>query len=282
MTAALYGCRAGLSVKLLEGGLPGGQLAESAEVENYPSHKTIAGWELAERIREQTRAAGAELVAAEATAVHLREHTVVTAAETYQGRTLILATGAHRRRLDIPGERELAGHGISWCATCDGAFYRGGEVAVVGGGNTALEEALMLSRLCRTVWLIHRRDRFRAQRHLVDAVAARENIRPLMQTRVTAAEGDGALAALRLESAGETRSLPVQAMFEAVGLVPNTALFAGQLPLDEEGYSTAGEDCATGIPGVWVAGDLRRKPLRQLLTAMADGAVAATAAAASV
>ena len=191
---------------------------------------------------------------------------------------MILATGARRKKLGIPGEETLAGHGVSWCAVCDGAFYRGQDAAVVGGGNTALAEALHLSRICRTVHLIHRRSSFRASAQLISQVAGTDNIHPILDMQVQAVIGTHTVEALRLSGRSGLYTLSVSALFEAVGMEPNNDAFVSQVPTDKHGFLLANEDCALPIPGVWVAGDLRHKSLRQLVTATADGAAAATAA----
>ena len=197
-----------------------------------------------------------------------------TGREVLESRAVILATGASHRSLGCPGETELRGKGVSYCATCDGAFFRGKDVAVVGGGNTALEDALFLANLCRRVYLIHRREEFRAQQAAVNAVRSRENIQLVLGEQVERISGDRLVSAVTLKSG---RELPVSGVFIAVGLAPNTALFEGQLDLDN-GYIRAGEDCHTSLPGVFAAGDVRTKPLRQLITAAADGTVAAVEA----
>lgn len=279
LTAALYGVRAGLSATVLEGMQPGGQITAAAKVDNYPACPAIAGWELAQRLQAQAREAGAVLKAEQALSANLAQHTAETGSGHHRGRAMILATGARRKKLEIPGEEALSGRGVSWCAACDGALYRGRDVAVVGGGNTALAEALHLSRICRTVYLIHRRSSFRAGAQLISQVASAGNIRPILDTQVQSIIGSNAVEALCLSGPNGLYTLPVGALFEAVGMEPNSDVFAPQVSTDDRGFLLAGEDCALSIPGVWVAGDLRHKALRQLVTAMADGAAAATAAA---
>ena len=190
---------------------------------------------------------------------------------------MILANGAKRRRLGCPGEEEFLGRGVSYCATCDGAFFKGKDVAVMGGGNTAVEDALYLAGICRSVTLIFRRDRLTAQRKLVEAAEGKENLRLCPQSLVTAVTGGDLVEAVEITGAenGEKRSLPVSALFVAIGLEPDNAPFAPPLALDDYGYILAGEDCKTNVPGVFAAGDSRTKLLRQIVTAVADGAVAA-------
>ena len=197
------------------------------------------------------------------------------------GNAVIAAPGAQRRKLDCPGEGKLVGRGVSYCATCDGAFFRGKTVAVAGGGNTALEDALFLSNICSSVYLIHRRNEFRAEKYLQDAVEKKQNITLLLDSNVTEVLGEERVSALTVENkkSGRKSQLAVDGLFVAIGLAPDTSLFAPLTELDRGGYFVAGEDCRTKVPGLFVAGDARQKPLRQLITAAADGAVAATQAA---
>ncbi len=280
LTAALYAKRAGCSTLLLEGGVLGGQAAATPAIENWPGTAHISGADFAENLSAQSRALGAELRFEAATGLEAAGgvKTVTTAAGSYSGRAVILANGVRRRKLGVPGEDRLTGRGVSSCATCDGGFFRGRDVAVVGGGNTALEDALYLAALCPTVWLIHRRSRFRGERHLVDSVGDVANIRPLMDTRVVEIQGEHAVSAVVTEGPRGRRVLPVSGVFAAVGLVPDNAAFSPPLELDEQGYICAGCDCRTGLPGVFAAGDTRTKDLRQLVTAAADGATAAAQA----
>lgn len=178
----------------------------------------------------------------------------------------------------MPGEERLGGRGVSYCATCDGSFFKGKDVAVVGGGNTAVEDAIYLSSICPTVWLIHRRDSFTAQQYLLDNLASKPNVKPLMGHRVLEIQGDKQVESLRLSGPENQRILHVAGVFAAVGLIPDNAMFSPPLELNEYGYVKAGEDCATNVPGVFVAGDSRSKELRQLVTAAADGAMAASKA----
>ena len=280
LTAALYACRAGLHPLVLEKTAYGGQMALTNDIENYPGIAHTSGWELSENMYQQALALGADVRFESATALELTgpRKRIVTTGGAYEAPAVILALGASRRKLSVPGEDSHAGRGVSYCATCDGAFYRGRDVAVVGGGNTALEEALFLAALCQTVYLIHRRDSYRAEPYLVKSLAAHPNIIPVLNTVVTAIEGEPAVTCLRLSTNGEPGELAVSGVFAAVGTVPETGLVAGQLPLDDAGYIPAGEDGVTALPGVFVAGDCRTKPLRQIVTAAADGANAAVSA----
>lgn len=276
LSAAIYAVRAGLSLRLLETSLPGGQILNSPDVDNYPGIPSISGFDFVQNLTAHAAGLGVE---PEFTAVSRADlagnvKRIRTGREVLESRAVILATGASHRSLGCPGETELRGKGVSYCATCDGAFFRGKDVAVVGGGNTALEDALFLANLCRRVYLIHRREEFRAQQAAVNAVRSRENIQLVLGEQVERISGDRLVSAVTLKSG---RALPVSGVFIAVGLAPNTALFEGQLDLDN-GYIRAGEDCHTSLPGVFAAGDVRTKPLRQLITAAADGAVAAVEA----
>ena len=283
LTAAVYGMRAGLRVLVLEEQTPGGQLALTPEVENYPSWPKISGWELASKIAEQAVAAGAEVRSEPVTGLRKTDGgwAVDTAAGSHEGRSVIVANGAKRRKLGCPGEAEFTGRGVSYCAVCDGAFFRGKTVCVVGGGNTAMEDALYLAEICPKVYLIHRRDSFRGEQKLQNAVAASERIEVLWNTTVEAVEGEGRVQRVRL-AGGQAGVLDTDGVFVAIGLEPDNQRFAAVLDLDRGGYIRAGEDCRTSAHGVFAAGDTRTKEIRQILTAAADGAVAATLAAAEL
>lgn len=280
LTAALYARRAGHSVLVLEGGVPGGQAVTTPHVENWPGTKIISGADFAMSLYEQAADLGAEIqfAAADGLRVDGGVKTVTAGGQEYQAKSVIYCAGVRRRKLGVPGEEAFAGRGVSYCATCDGGFFKGKDVAVVGGGNTALEDAVYLSALCPTVYLIHRRDQYRGEKHLVEAVAARSNIKPLMETKVLTIEGQSQVTGVRVSGPDGGKVVPVAGVFAAVGLIPDNSPFAPPLELDEYGYVKAGEDCATGIPGVFAAGDCRSKELRQLVTAAADGAMAASKA----
>jgi len=277
LTAALYAKRAGFTALLLEGAVLGGQAASTPDIENWPGTGHISGAEFSARLYEQSQALGTEIRFE--TAVGLAAegpcYLVRTAASAYEARSVILANGVKRRKLDVPGEARLSGRGVSYCATCDGNFFRGKEVAVVGGGNTALEDALYLSTLCPAVWLIHRRGEFRGERHLAEGVRGASNVHPLMDTRVAEILGENTVSGLRLDGPGGGRTLPLSGVFIAVGLEPDNGAFSPPLELDPWGYVRASCDCRTSLPGVFAAGDTRAKELRQLVTAAADGATAA-------
>ncbi len=282
-TAALYGARAGLTVGLMEKLAPGGQMGTTDMVDNYPGFpEGINGFELAMKMKAGAERFGARTISAEVTGLELSGDikTLQTPKEVYKARTVILATGAQPRELGLPRERELRGKGVSYCATCDGMFYRGKTVAVVGGGNTAVADALYLSRLCEKVYVIHRRDKLRAPQIQQQNLEMAGNVEFVWDSIVKELRFEERLTGLVTEDKNtcECRELSCAGVFVAVGQVPETELFKGQVQLDEAGYVSAGEDCRTNIPGVFAAGDLRAKTLRQIVTAAADGAVAATAA----
>ena len=281
LTAAIYGQRARLSVLVMEKQpMSGGQILNTYDVDNYPGLPGIGGFELGMKLREHADKLGAEFVTADVTAVELSGEVkkVLTEQQTYEARTVILATGAGYRALVVPGEKELRGMGVSYCATCDGAFFRGKDTAVVGGGDVALEDALFLARGCRKVYLIHRRDEFRGAKVLQEKVAATPNIEVIWDSEVVSIQGNEKVESVTVynKKKQERSECAVSGVFIAVGILPNTAMFQGQVTLDEGGYIKAGEDCVTATAGVFAAGDVRTKQLRQVITAAADGANAIT------
>ena len=280
LTAALYARRAGHSVLVLDGGVPGGQAVTTPHVENWPGTLSISGPDFAMGLYQQCMDLGAEIQFAAVTGFQDQGDVKVVLAgeERFQGRALILANGVQRRKLGVPGEERLGGRGVSYCATCDGSFFKGKDVAVVGGGNTAVEDAVYLASICPTVWLIHRRDRLTAQKYLVDGLRDKPNVKLLMEHKVLEIQGEQQVETVRLMGPEHQRILHVSAVFAAVGLIPDNARFSPPLALNEYGYLQAGEDCATNVPGVFAAGDTRSKELRQLVTAAADGAMAASKA----
>ncbi len=279
-TAALYAARANLSVAILEKLSPGGQMGTTDVIDNYPGFpQGVNGFELAMQMKEGAERFGAQTQLAEVTQVELagQVKTVHTSGGDYQARTVVLATGAHPRELGLPGERELRGRGVSYCATCDGMFYRGKTVVVVGGGNTAVSDVLYLSRLCEKVYLVHRRDTLRASKVYLDPLQKAENVEFVWDSEVKQLLRDQAVTGVRVRNkkTGEERDIPCGGVFVAVGYLPNTQLYRGQVELDEAGYVLADETTQTNLPGVFAVGDLRKKPLRQVVTAASDGAVAA-------
>lgn len=281
LAAAIYGRRAEKSVLVLEKNGFGGQIAWSPMVDNFPGIPSVSGAELADRMFSQALDMGAEAELAEVTGLR-REgagYAVVTPDGDYAAKAVILATGAQHRRLGVAREEELAGNGVCYCAVCDGAFYAGRPVAVAGGGDSAVQDALLLSNSCSQVYIIHRRGEFRAEEANVEALRERENVAMLMSERVTALLGDGELTGVRVESEdGSAREIEVDALFVAVGSEPDSAPFADLAATDAAGWFTAGESCEAGKPGLFVAGDCRAKSVRQLTTAVGDGAAAAVAA----
>lgn len=282
LTAALYSLRAGKRVLVLEAENFGGQITASPRVENYPGIPAVSGSAFADALLEQVLSLGGEieLERAEAVTVEGRYKTVKAGGKSFVCKSLIISTGVRHRKLGAPGEDALAGSGVSYCAVCDGAFFKDREVAVVGGGDTALQSALFLSALCSRVQLIHRRTVFRAEAALVRRVEATENIRLLTPYTVKRLLGEDELEGLELTCAdgSETLSITAEGLFVAVGQIPDNNIFSGLVRLDGAGYIVAGEDCRTSAPGVFAAGDCRTKGVRQLTTAAADGAVAALAA----
>ena len=278
-TAALYCARAGLETLVLEKLSAGGQMATTSQVENYPGFdEGIDGFELAEKMQRGAQRFGARTLLAEVTGLDLKSSPKVL--ETSAGRVtafaVILATGASPRALGVQREDFFRGRGVAYCATCDGGFYRGKTVAVAGGGNSAAEDALTLSKLCKKVYLIHRRDTLSATRSYLKPLEKAENIEFLWNKQVTGFEVDGTLTGLTLTDTqtGEESPLPVNGLFVAIGRQPNTWLVKDQLELDRQGYIVADESCRTSQPGVFAIGDVRTKPLRQVVTAVADGATA--------
>lgn len=284
LSAAIYSARAGKSTLLIEKNVCGGQIVNSPKVENYPGIPNVSGYELSAALYEQAKSFGCEMHFDEVLEIRTsgRVKYVRTSQREYEAAAVIVATGAVSRRLGIDREAELIGRGVSYCATCDGSFFRGKSVAVVGGGNTALDDALYLSELCKEVILIHRRDEFRGNPLTLEKLRSRENVKIMTGYVVTALGGSPRLEYIDIaptKGDGNTvKTIPVNGIFVAVGTVPDTKNFSELIDSDEAGYFLANESCITNLPGVFVAGDCRAKEVRQLATAASDGVVAALAA----
>lgn len=279
MSAAVYGKRAGLSVLVIEKVYYGtGQVAESSHVDNYLGIPGINGYELGEKFRSHAEGLGVEFKdgevirfekAADRWYVHLKN------GETLESKTVVYAAGAAHRHLVVPGEEEFSGKGVSYCATCDGAFFKGKDVAVVGGGNTAMDDAIYLSDICNKVYLVHRRDVFRGDATTLMKLKETENIELIVPAKVQEVKGEQVVTALQLE---DGRSLEVSGVFVAVGMQPATSMLQGIVLMDDNGYIIADETGKTSAAGFFAAGDVRTKELRQIITAVSDGANAATSA----
>lgn len=283
-TAAIYGARAGLSVLLLEKSAPGGQMALTDRIANYPGFpEEINGFTLAQKMHRQAEAFGAEVRFEQVQALHLLgadKEAITAPGHVYSGKAVVFAPGAAPRKLGLPGEEVLTGKGISYCAGCDGGFFRGKNVAVVGGGESAVAEAQHLSQIARQVFLIHRRSSLRAAPVGTASLFRAENIFFLPNTEVTELLHGETLNGIRLKSldSGKSRTLSCDGLFISIGRVPVSGLVSGQLALDSAGYVLADESTRTNIPGVFAVGDVRTKPVRQIVTAVSDGAAAVYAA----
>lgn len=282
MTAAIYGQRAGKKTIIIEGGAFGGQITSSPNVENYPGIASVSGSEFSMNLLDQAVKLGAETAMEQVTGIRDEGggKVIETSGKEYPCRSVILATGVTHRHLGVPNEERLTGAGVSYCATCDGMFFRGRDVAVVGGGSTALQDAEFLSNYCKKVYLIHRRDEFRGEDSIVKRLEGKENVEFVLSATVKEIVGDQAVEGLVLNNkkTGEEFRLDVSGVFIAVGQIPKNEVFADVVKLDADGFILAAEDCITSHPGIFAAGDCRTKEVRQLTTAAADGAVAALAA----
>ena len=283
LSAAIYVERSGKHAAVLEALTVGGQIVNTPDIANYPGIKQTSGFEFSMALYEQATELGAEVLYEKAVGIESRDDIRIVSTESgkeLEARAVIIATGARNRHLGLDKEEELTGRGVSYCATCDGAFFKGKDVAVNGGGNTALEDALFLTNYCNKVYIIHRRDEFRGEPQNLEAVRAKDNIEFVLNSTVTELKGDQKLEAVivRDKNTGEQREIAVQGLFIAIGQEPDNSYFENVAELDKAGYIAAIEDCRTKTPGVFVAGDCRTKQVRQLTTAAADGAVAALAA----
>lgn len=281
LSAAVYAGRAGKTVLVLEGAAYGGQIINTPEIENYPGIKHTSGYEFATGLYEQAKEHGAEVKYEKVLSIadFDDEKLVKTVKNEYHAKAVILATGRTAAKLGLEKEDEFLGRGVSYCATCDGAFFKGRTVAVNGGGNTAIEDAIFLSNYCSKVYLIHRRDVFRAEKSLVDRLKEKENVEFVLNTTVTAFLGESSLEGIEIlnKKTGDKDVISLQGFFVAIGQKPHNEDFENIVEL-EDGYIKANEDCRTKVPGVFTAGDCRTKTVRQLTTAASDGAIAALAA----
>lgn len=281
ISAAIYAERAKLKTITIEKQyMSGGQILNTYEVDNYPGLPGINGFDMGVKFKEHAQKLGAKFVTDEVLDLEIMESIkkVHCKKNTFLTRTIIIATGAQHRLLDVKGEQDLYGKGVSYCATCDGAFYKEKEVAVVGGGDVALEDAIFLSRLCKKVYLIHRRDEFRGAKILQEKVFSISNIEIIWDSIVTEIKGEKEVTAINLKNlkSQEDREINLDGVFVAIGIIPNSHIFESHLNLDDGNYIIAGEDCKTSVSGVFVAGDVRTKALRQIVTAVSDGANAIT------
>ena len=281
LTAATYACRAGKSVMVIEKSAFGGQITWSPRVENFPSYVSVSGTELGDRLLEQAMEQGAEVELDEVISIKDCGSVKTVTCESgavFEGKALIIAVGARPRTLGVEREEELTGNGVCYCAVCDGAFYSGKTVAVNGGGNSALQDAVLLSEKCEKVYLIHRRDSFRGEAKLVDVLKAKSNVEFILNASITKLLGKEELNGIMIEQGGREQRISLEGLFVAIGHRPDLNIFSEIAKLDDAGYADSDEGCLTGTPGVFVAGDCRRKNVRQLTTAVADGSVAALAA----
>ena len=281
LSAAIYAQRAGKKTVLFEAYTYGGQIINTPKIENYPGIKDISGFDYATGLFDQALSFGAEIVFEQVIAVNKSDCFVITTtAGTYEAQAVIIATGAKNRHLGLEKEEALTGRGISYCATCDGAFFKGKNVAVNGGGNTAIEDATFLSGYCSKVYVIHRREGFRAEEGSLQALREKDNVEFVLNATITDLIGEDKLSAVVVTDklSGQTREIAVDGLFIAIGQVPDNAVFSEIAELDQSGYVLSGEDCTTKTPGLFTAGDCRTKHVRQLVTAASDGAVAALAA----
>lgn len=282
ITAAVYAARAGFRVAVVEKNIYGGQTSIIENIENYPGFVKISGADFAQVLYEQATNLGVKFVFGEAVDVNFENElneTVISDGEKILSRAVIIANGLKRRMLECTGEKEFSGRGVSYCATCDGAFFKGKSVIVVGGGNTALEDALYLSGICQKVTMIVRKKEFRGEKILVDTVKKTSNIEIMFESVVKEIKGEKTVECAVVRSGETDKVLPVEGVFIAIGYQPCNEMYRGKIDMTDGGYFDCSEDCRTNVEGVFVAGDCRIKPLRQIATAVGDGAVAGNAAA---
>lgn len=283
LAAAIYAKRAELNIIVIEkAGLSGGQVINTYEVDNYPGTPGISGFDLSTKFKEHADRLEAPFITGEVTGFELDGDIKVVTLDSgtiYRTKTVIIATGGVPRRLNVDGEQKLSGMGVSYCATCDGAFFKNKVVAVVGGGDVAVEDAIFLSRICKQVYVIHRRDQFRASKSLSSKLLSAGNVTVLWDSVVERINGDEIVASIDVNhtKTNESKNYLVSGVFIAVGYLPNSGIYKNVVTTDNSGYIAAGENCETNTPGIYAAGDVRTKDLRQIITAAADGANAITA-----
>ncbi len=278
MTAAIYALRFGKSVLVIEKNTFGGQITFSPKVENYPGYKEMSGNEFADKLMDQVMSLGGEIELDEVTEVVPGDNFTVKclSGAEFESRTVIIAAGSKHRQLGLENENELVGNGISYCAVCDGAFYKGKKVAVIGGGNTALQEAVMLSDICESVTIVQNLPTLTGEKKLAEILESKDNVSMIFSSTVTALEGDSELTGIRIKDAdGNEQTLTLDGIFVAIGQAPENKPFENLCDLNDYGYINADESCLLSTPGVFVAGDCRTKSVRQIATAVGDGAVAA-------
>lgn len=281
LTAAIYIRRAAKKVLVLEAKVYGGQIVNTLDIENYPAEEHISGYDFATKLYNQAKNLGAEIVFEKVISIETngKQKKVITTDNVYEAGSVIIATGSENKKLGLPNEDQLIGKGISYCATCDGAFYKNKKVAVVGGGNTALEDALYLADVAEKVYLIHRRSEFRGEDSTVSRLKGKENIQFVLNSNVTKLNAGNKLESIEVASTdGKVRTIEIDGLFVAIGRIPESKAFANLIKLDDAGYIEADEKCHTNVDGIFVAGDSRTKDVRQLVTAVSDGAIAATEA----
>lgn len=282
LAAAIYASRADLKAAVIEKEMiSGGQIINTYEVDNYPGMPGIGGFDLATKFREHSDRLGTAYITGEVERIESeedRKKLTLKDGSVYESKSVVISTGAGHRKLGVPGEEKFTGAGVSYCATCDGAFFRGKKVVVVGGGDVAVEDAIFLARMCEKVYVVHRRDSFRAAKVLAQNLKQKENVEILWDTVVEEIEGEDKVTQVRLRNVKteEESFLEADGVFIAVGILPNSEVFRGLVEMDQSGYIVADETCATSVPGIFAAGDVRTKMLRQVVTAAADGANAIT------
>ncbi len=283
IAAAVYALRAGVSVTICERNIYGGQTSIIENIENYPGIKRISGIEFAKSLYDQAKSLGANFVFDEVIDLNISENSkeiILKSSEKLICKSIVISNGLKRRKLGCEGEFEFSGKGVSYCATCDGAFFKGKDVIVVGGGNTAVADALYLSNICNSVTLVVRKDYFRAERFLTEAIKNKNNIKIEFKSRISKIMGDKTVNSVIIKNElSEECEKKIDGVFIAIGYKPDSDIYKNKIDMNESGYFVAGEDCKTNVPGVFVAGDCRTKELRQIATAVSDGAVAGNSSA---